>query len=396
MRVFSYRYRLSHAITEKLVAMAPRLIPRGRVRARAAQPGRILVLKFGGMGEAVLARSVMDGLLERNPVLTIDYLVEQRTVEVMTLGRTDSCVFRYSPSTDGLGAALKVLRAVRRNRYDAVVDFEQHSLLTAVFCRATSIPLRAGFLPSVSNDRDRMFTHAVALREGESMWKAFVHLGQVLDPGLPESLTTTPVPTSADAESWMDDWWGANVGEDRSGPVVVMHLGVGPSAQYRRWPIARFAECARALDARYPGLTVVLTGAAGERELMSEFREAFAGKSVEASDLGGLERTCALLRRCNLLLSADTGIMHLAAAMGVPTVGLFGPNTPACWAPVGLRATWVYTTGQRCSPCINSYRRSIPEGCTAALESACMWDIGVEDVLRAAGSVMPNGRPDRA
>ena len=210
--------------------MAPRLIPRGRVRARAAQPGRILVLKFGGMGEAVLARSVMDGLLERNPVLTIDYLVEQRTVEVMTLGRTDSCVFRYSPSTDGLGAALKVLRAVRRNRYDAVVDFEQHSLLTAVFCRATSIPLRAGFLPSVSNDRDRMFTHAVALREGESMWKAFVHLGQVLDPGLPESLTTTPVPTSADAESWMDDWWGANVGEDRSGPVVVM-LGLAQGAR---------------------------------------------------------------------------------------------------------------------------------------------------------------------
>lgn len=396
MRVFGYRYRLTHAITEKLAAMALRLIPHGRERARVAPPSRILVLKFGGMGEAVLARSLVDGLLERNPRLRIDYLVEHRTVEVMTASRIGSQVCQYSPSEAGLWAALKVLLAVRRNRYDAVVDFEQHSLLTAIFCRATSIPVRAGFLPSVSNHRDRMFTHAVPLREGDSMWKAFVRLGQVLDPGLPESLTTVPVPTSAETERWMDDWWSVNVGGDKSSPVVAMHLGVGPSAKYRQWPISRFTEYASALAARYPELVVVLTGVGGERDLIGQFRESFVGKTVEAVDLGSLDRTCALLRRCDLLLSADTGIMHLAAAMGVPTVGLFGPNTPACWAPVGAHATWVYTTGQSCSPCINSYRRSIPEHCTAARESACMWDIGVEEVLRASASVMCNGRPNRS
>ncbi|MFP5228303.1 MAG: glycosyltransferase family 9 protein [Acidobacteriota bacterium] len=396
MRWFGYRYRLTHAIAENVIAMLPKLIPREREQVRAVKPERILVLKFGGMGEAVLARSLLDALLERNPTLIIDYLVERRTLEAMTLGRTGSRIFHYSPSADGLRTACRVLRDVRQNCYDAVVDFEQHSLLTAFFCRATSAPLRVGFIPSVSNDRDRLLTHAVPLNESDSMWSAFVRLGRVLDPGLPEMLTTTPLPTSPEAERWMDEWWTANVGGKAEHPVVAMHLGVGPSAQYRRWPLSRFSQCAAALRVRYSGLTILLTGAAAEREMMGEFRQSFPGKSVEAADLGTLERTCALLRRCDLLLSADTGIMHLAAAMGTPTVGLFGPNTPRCWAPVGRHATWVCTTGQSCSPCINSYRRSIPERCTAVQEGACMWDIGVQDVLRAVDRVIGNGAPYRS
>jgi heptosyltransferase-2 len=167
-----------------------------------------------------------------------------------------------------------------------------------------------------------------------------------------------------------------------------MHLGVGPSAQYRRWAIKRFAELATAMTAIQPNLTILLTGGGSEQLLMTEFKRHFGGRAIEAADLGGLDRTCALLRRCDLLVSADTGIMHLAAAMAVPTVGLFGPNTPDCWAPVGICATYVYATSRSCSPCINSYRRHIPERCIAETEGACMWDITVNDVLEAARRVV--------
>jgi len=390
MTIFNYRYRPIHAITEMLAAFAVRLLPQRKARVAELRPNRILVIKFGGLGEAVLARSIADKLLERNPELVIDYLVEDRTEDVMTLGRKSSRVFRYSPSVNGLKIALQILLSVRRQRYDAIVDFEQHSLLTSVFCRATSIPIRIGFIPSGESNRWRMFTHTIPLHEGDSMWSAFIQLGQVLDCGLSQSAMTAPLPISSHTEDWLEEWWPIHVGSDAANLVVAIHLGVGPSAQYRCWPIRRFADFAKAFGTIHPSVTVLLTGSANERPLMQEFKELFTGKVIEAVDLGGLERTCALLCRCDLLVSADTGIMHLAAAMGVPTVGLFGPNTPACWAPVGPRATYVYTSRQACSPCINSYRRHIPENCTAEKQSACMWDISVEDVLQATRRVMRN------
>lgn len=387
MNKSTYRYRAVHRIFEKLLALSAPLVPRANGQPLRELPRKLLVLKFGGMGEAVLARSLVERLQERHPSITFDFLVEKRTVETMTIGRSGS-VLMYSPGTDGIPKALSILKEIRSRRYDAVLDFEQHSLLTAAFTRATAIPVRIGFLPSKSNARSQMFTHSIQLQEGELMWSAFVRLGRVLDPELPVPLMTVPLPVSEEAETWFQKWWNANVRVGKRGPVVAMHLGVGPSAQYRRWPAERFADLAVALTKIHPEIIVVLTGAKGERSLFDDFRRRFAGTTIDAADLGGLDRTGALLRHCDLLISGDTGIMHLAAAMGTPTVGLFGPNTPACWAPVGPHAASVYRTYQPCTPCINSYRRHIPEKCIATQESACMWDITIHDVLNAARSVV--------
>ncbi len=386
MRVFVYRYRPFHAIAENLLKFVAPLLPAVKGEALGAPPRKVLILKFGGMGEAVLARSLMERLRERNPGMELDCLVEKRTAEMMTSGSRGR-IYIYSPRTDGLSTALAMLREIRSRHYDALLDFEQHSLLTAAFARATSIPVRAGFIPSEPSRRGQMFTHAVQLRESESMWSAFVRLGRVLDHDLPEQLMTFPLPCSSESDTWLREWWNHHVGVDAKGPFVAIHLGVGPSAQYRRWPTSRFVDLATAFTGMRTDVTVILTGTKSEEPLIDEFRKDYRGRSIIASDLGGLERTAALLRRCDLLISGDTGIMHLGAAMGTPTVGLFGPNTPVCWAPVGPRATYVYSTRQPCSPCINSYRRHIPERCTAAQEGACMQDISVDDVLKAANKI---------
>ena len=389
MRLFKYRYRPVHAICENLMRLAAPLLPGGKGKALGEPPQRVLILKFGGMGEAVLARSLVGRLRERNPGMAFDFLVEKRTAEMMTCG-SQGRAFMYSSRADGMGKALATLREIRSRRYDAVVDFEQHSLLTAAFARATSIPVRVGFIPSESSPRGRMFTHPIQLRENESMWNAFVQLGRVLDPGLSDPLMTVPLPCSSETDTWFHSWWHKQIGADRGGHVVAMHLGVGPSAQYRLWPTERFADLAAALVEIRNDVTIVLTGSKSEQQFIVDFRKRFSGSIIDASDLGGLERTAILLQRCDLLISSDTGIMHLAAAMETPTVGLFGPNTPVCWGPVGPRATYVYPAFQLCSPCINSYRRHIPEKCTAVQEGACMLDITVDNVLDAARRVVRN------
>ena len=135
----------------------------------------------------------------------------------------------------------------------------------------------------------------------------------------------------------------------------------------------------------------MLTGTAPERPLIQAFIENYSGHALDASDTGSLENTAALLGRCNLLVSNDTGIMHLAAAVGTPTVGLFGPNSPRYWAPVGSRATYVYDTKVTCSPCLNLYANRWPLECVNAEKSRCMLDIEVDSVLNAARRVVLDG-----
>ena len=89
--------------------------------------------------------------------------------------------------------------------------------------------------------------------------------------------------------------------------------------------------------------------------------------------------------------------MHLAAAMGTPTVGLFGPNSPRYWAPIGPRATFVYDTKVACSPCLNLYANRWPLECANPEKSRCMLDIGVDSVLNAARRVITDawlGNPE--
>ncbi|QNI31581.1 glycosyltransferase family 9 protein [Alloacidobacterium dinghuense] len=390
MRFRKYRYRPVHAICEKVFELLAPLVSGVTGEPLTETPKKILILKFGGMGEAVLARSLVEHLRRRNPLMRFDFILEERTMEPMTCGGGGNSLI-YRSGSDGLAQALSILRTIRRQHYDAILDFEQHSLLTAAFTRAAGIPVRVGFVHPGTRSRGEFLTHPIELRESESMWSAMVRMCQVIDPQLTASVGAVAMPYSPETNSWMESWWKNKITNQARGPVVAMHIGVGPSAQYRLWPMERWVQLASRLLALNKEMTVVLTGGTAEQPLMENFKLQFPGRTVGASDLGTFERSAALLERCDLLISCDTGIMHLGAAMGTPTVGLFGPNTPICWGPVGFRATYVYPTRQPCSPCINSYQRYIPARCTAIQQSACMWDISVDDVLAATRTVLRDG-----
>jgi ADP-heptose:LPS heptosyltransferase len=157
---------------------------------------------------------------------------------------------------------------------------------------------------------------------------------------------------------------------------------------FRRWQIERFVRLAEELRGRIPRLRVLLTGTETEKELIERFAREYSGQCIDASSLCSIERTIGVLGRCDLLVSNDTGIMHLGAAMGLPTVGLFGPNTPRHWAPIGPRSTYVYDTDVPCSPCIDNYRNRLPTACANAVKSRCMYDISVDSVLAAVTRVV--------
>jgi ADP-heptose:LPS heptosyltransferase len=135
------------------------------------------------------------------------------------------------------------------------------------------------------------------------------------------------------------------------GPYVVLHPGA--SAPARRWPARRWMEAVAVLVAR--GQHVVVTGDAAERGLTAAVAGARNGGSGRVTDLGGrtgLAELAAVLAGADAVMVANTGVAHLAAAVGTAVVSLFAPVVPAArWAPYGVP---VALLGDQCAPCRDS------------------------------------------
>lgn len=163
-------------------------------------------------------------------------------------------------------------------------------------------------------------------------------------------------------------------------------VGLFPGAEFgpsKRWPRARFAELSRRLRRARPGLRQAILAGPGEVWLAVRLHEE-TGKlhPVVGPDLD-LARLAAFVACLDLLVTNDSGPMHLAAALGVPCVALFGPTDPARTAPAGPGHHVLYSD-RWCSPC---FRRRCP-----LLHHGCMKDLTVEAALERLVAALPDDR----
>lgn len=348
-------------------------------------PRRLLVVKVFGMGDSILIRSIVELLRERHPGMQIGVLVGPATREVMTAGASFR-VHDYVPQKLSVWSALQTLRDIRGCHYDAVLNCEQRSLAGSAFLALAGAIYHIGFIPISGTSKGRFLTHAIRFRDDHSVWQSFVRLARLVDSDLPQRSLPIPPQLTAEDEEWAYRWWREHVGSAQN-LTLALHVG-SQDREFSRWPVQRFVDFAERVRVRNQHLSIMLTGKAPERQLIHAFINMYSGRAIDASEPGSVMRTAALLRRCNLLVSNDTGIMHLGAALGIPTVGLFGPNSPRYWAPLGPRATYVYDTTAPCSPCLNLYADRWPLECSHPEKGRCMLDITVDSVMTAAKRVI--------
>lgn len=147
--------------------------------------------------------------------------------------------------------------------------------------------------------------------------------------GAPAGDTRLELGITAQDEAWAE----ALLGFSNGGPLIGMHLGAKDPA--RRWPPSRFAALATVLQRQ--GASIVLTGGPHERLLTVEAASLLDAPALNLSGQTDLGSFAALVRRLDLLVTNDTGASHLAAAMGTPSVVLFGPTRPAQFGPLDGR-----------------------------------------------------------
>jgi lipopolysaccharide heptosyltransferase II len=159
-------------------------------------------------------------------------------------------------------------------------------------------------------------------------------------------------------------------------PIDRPWVVIQPGARYwfKAWPPERFAELADQLTDRF-GCQVLVGGSPEEAPLAKTVVTQAKSRVLSIAGLTDVRTLAALLKRSALFVGNDTGVMHIAAAMGTPVVGLFGPSNPAEWGPRGGPAEVIYK-GLDCRTCFHpTCRRG---------EENCMKLITVDEVMAAA------------
>lgn len=151
--------------------------------------------------------------------------------------------------------------------------------------------------------------------------------------------------------------------------LVAVHPGSG--GRLKCWPVDRFAELIVRLHEQMNAQVLLISGPA-DREVAERLAVKVRDAIIRIDQLP-LPPLAALIKQCNLFIGNDSGITHMAAALGVKTIALFGPTDPNVWAPVGEQVKILYK-GSHCSPCLQDTRRN-------CFSPVCLEMITVEDVF---------------
>ncbi|WP_298269259.1 glycosyltransferase family 9 protein [Geobacter sp.] len=291
----------------------------------------------------------------RFPGVSIDILAERRNAGVFSLCPALRSVRRYDIPSEFFEAL--------RSRYDVVIDSEQWHRLSAVVARILRAEIRIGF---DTNDRRRLFTHPIPYEQDDYEADSFMRLLAPLGCAAEEEGGGPLLSFSTrDAEAA-----GCHLKRLEGRPIVTLFPGA--SIAERRWGAERFVRLAQLLGRR--GVGVVVVGGEGE---LADGRTIETIGGISLCGLTNLAETAAVIARSSLLVSGDSGILHIAVGLGVPTVSLFGPGRAMKWAPRGENHI-VINKNLPCSPCTTfGYTPRCP------INARCMTEITVDEVEEA-------------
>ena len=311
-----------------------------------AEAPRIALVKLSSLGDVVHALPLAATLRAARPAAHLTWVVERREAAILRehpalddVVVADTRRWRRARSAGALGATVREMYRLQRRlaaaRFDVAID-AQGLIKSGVLVAATRAPVRVGFARAVVREPlGSLFTteRVTPPRTASHVVDQCLALLDAL--GISERRHEFRLPSAPTAEAFAEEWL-ASVGIKPRHRLVVLNPGAGRAD--KRWPVAHFATLARHLvhDA---GAHVVITWGPGEEDLARGIASAepASGPGVVVAPPTDLDTLLALLRRASVLVAADTGPLHLAAALDTACVGLFGPTSARRNGPYGSR-----------------------------------------------------------
>jgi len=275
--------------------------------------------------------------------------------------------WRASPfSTQTWEQVAAGLSELRAQQYDAAVDF-QGAVRSALIARWSRAPVVYGFAQPRENVASMFYTSQVSAR-GSHIVEQNLSLAEEVA-GRPLQVPKIEFPSDQTIEEKCEERFGK-----KSGNFAVLNPGAGWGA--KRWPPERYGQVAKELAAE--GVKSLINFGPGEELLMREVESASGGTATGVAC--SLTELIALTRRARVFVGGDTGPMHLAAALGVPVVAIFGPTNPARNGPFGTHSIVLRSP---ISPTSHSRRAQPDPG---------LLEIRVDEVVAAARTLLRSVR----
>jgi lipopolysaccharide heptosyltransferase II len=349
---------LDRIIGTPLIILA---IQKARKQKNPGPMKNILIIRPGGIGDAVLLLPAINALKSAFPDAKIDILCEKRNAGIFGLADGIREIYLYDRD-------LELLKCIR-NRYDAVIDTEQWHRLSAVAAHLTGAPIRIGF---ATNERRKLLTHQIPYSHDEYEVYSFLHLIAPLTGSTPGFQDDEPFIT-------IEKPFPAYLLPHLEKNTDIIAIFPGASVVERRWGGENFGQVAKTLHEHRK--EIVILGSHADRADADEINK-YVGDSIDLTGKTSLMDVAFILKHCRLLITADSGMMHIAVAVGTPTVSLFGSGIQKKWAPLGKKHI-VLNHEFVCSPCT---RFGYTPHCKNNVK--CLSSIGVSEVIKAAETVL--------
>ncbi len=328
----------------------------------------ILVVSVNWLGDAVFSTPVYKNIKENHPGARVTAMAVPRVKAVLELCPFIDDIIVYDEDGDDrpLLDKWRLALMLRERKFDAVF------LLRPSFSRAlltflAGIPVRVGF---GSKNVFGIVNHPVSDSGLEQIHRSDAYLALLERFGMTVRDRSCCLALKAESVSLAERLLLTR-GIEPDEPFCV--LNTGGNWDLKQWPPGRFADLARRIS-RERGMKVVLTGAAGDVDRVTRIAALSGVGPIELAGVTDIEGTAAVFFMSKVVISADSGPLHLASALGVRTVAIFGPTAPLITGPRGRGISTVIMKDVGCnrSPC---YYLECPD-------NRCMKAVEVADVIK--------------
>jgi heptosyltransferase II len=340
-----------------------------RTSRRIEDARNILIRGTNWIGDVIMTLPAMAAIRRAFPQAKISVLVKPWVADIFSLcPDVDEVIVYRSPGVhEGFRGLFRLAGELRAREFDAAILL-QNAIEAAIIAGLARIPIRAGYN---SDGRGPFLTHSVKRTQAvRRVHQVEYYLEMVKTLGCEGN--------GREFHLVLNEY-----DENRAGEILHPYgidradflVGIAPGATYgaaKKWFPDRFATVADRLAEEYSA-RILLFGSAADRDSTQAVSRDAHHVLTDLAGMTTLREAISLISRCRLFISNDSGLMHVAGALGVPTLAIFGSTNPVTTSPLGAKSVVVHKE-LPCSPCLKT---------TCPTDFQCMDLIGVEDVYGA-------------
>lgn len=338
------------------------------------QAKNILIRGTNWIGDAIMTLPAVHAVRNTFPAARISVLAKPWVAEIFTLcPDVDEVIIFQSPGPHaGLTGKLKLARELASRTFDTAILL-QNAIEAAIITWLAGIPVRAGYN---SDGRGLLLTHSVErTKDIRKVHQIQYYLEMVKSLGCLPAEADVHLHPGKDYEKLSE-----KILSEHSIRKEGIIIGLAPGAAYgpaKRWMPERFAAAGDRLIEDLSA-QVVLFGSREDRRTTDIVQQRAHHPMVNLAGKTNLKEAIAAISRCTLFISNDSGLMHIAGALNIRTVAIFGSTNPVTTSPVGKRSV-VICKGASCSPCLKK---------TCPTDFRCMEMVSVEEVCETAKGLL--------